>query len=136
MQDGPIHRHPVRVYYEDTDLAGVVYYANYLRFFERGRTEALRAAGYDQSRLKREIGLVFLVVRIEVDYKAPALFDDILTIETRVTRVGGASLTMAQAALREGRLLVGAAVRIAAVGADGAAMRIPGPLRAAITAPA
>jgi len=134
MQHGPIHRHPVRVYYEDTDLAGVVYYANYLKFFERGRTEALRAAGYDQSRLKRETGLVFLVTRIEVDYRAPARFDDILTIETRTTRVGGASLTMAQAALREGRLLVAAEVRIAAVGPAGTAMRIPAPLRAAIAA--
>jgi acyl-CoA thioester hydrolase len=135
MEAAQVHLHPVRVYYEDTDLAGVVYYANYLKFFERGRTEALRAAGFDQGRLKETLGLVFLVTRITVEYHAPAQFDDVLSIETRTERVGGASLSMAQRASREGRVLVEAAVRVAAVGADGRPMRIPEELRAAIGAP-
>ena len=72
------HRFPVRVYYEDTDLAGIVYYANYLKFIERARTEWVRSLGIDQTRLKAEAGIVFAVRRVEADYLAPARFDDLL----------------------------------------------------------
>lgn len=126
------HRLPVRVYYEDTDLAGVVYYANYLKYFERGRTEALREGGVSQSALKAGSGVVFLVTRVEVDYRAPALFDDLLTIETETVEVGRASLVMAQRALRDGRTLAEARVRLAAVGPDGRATRLPEAVRAAL----
>ena len=68
----------IRVYYEDTDLAGIVYYANYLRFIERGRTEWVRSIGIDQGKLKSETGLVFAVRRIEADYLRPAVFDDVV----------------------------------------------------------
>lgn len=126
------HRLSVRVYYEDTDLAGVVYYANYLKFLERGRTEALRAAGWAQSALKAELGLVLLVTRVEIDYRAPALFDDLLTVETRVERLGAARIDMAQRVTRGDAALCEAMVRVACVGADGRAARMPPGLRAAL----
>jgi acyl-CoA thioester hydrolase len=122
----------VRVYYEDTDLAGVVYYANYLKFIERGRTEALRAAGVDQNRLKDERGLVFVVVRVTADWRRPAVFDDLLTVETRLARLGGASVDMAQRVLRAAETLFEAEVRMACMGRDGRAARLPAGLRAAL----
>lgn len=124
----------IRVYYEDTDLAGIVYYANYLKFIERGRTEMLRAAGVSQARLKDDTGLVFAVVHVAADYRAPARLDDLLRVETTVTALGGASLTMRQRVLREGTVLVEATVRLACVGADGRAQRLPGWLRATLSA--
>jgi len=77
------HEFPIRVYYEDTDLGGIVYYANYLKFIERARTEWVRALGIDQTRLKAEEGILFAVRRIEADYLKPARFDDELVVETR-----------------------------------------------------
>jgi acyl-CoA thioester hydrolase len=77
-----MHRLILRIYYEDTDFAGVVYYANYLRFIERGRTEWVRHRGVDQRRLLEEEGLVFAVRRIEADYLAPAFFDDLVEVDT------------------------------------------------------
>ena len=81
-----MHRFPVRVYYEDTDFGGVVYYANYLRFLERGRTEALRDLGVDQVALK-ERGIVFVVRRANVEFLAPARFDDALDVRTGAEQV-------------------------------------------------
>jgi acyl-CoA thioester hydrolase len=127
------HRLAVRVYYEDTDLAGVVYYANHLKFLERGRTEALRAGGVSQARLKAETGVVFLVTRVEADYRRPALFDDLLTVETAVAEIGRASVTMDQRVLRGETALVEARVRLAAVGPDGRATRLPAAVVAALT---
>lgn len=126
------HEIAVRVYYEDTDLAGVVYYANYLKFFERGRTEWLRAAGIEQGRLRAETGLVFLVTRIVVDYRRPARFDDLLRVTTRIESVGAASVAMAQAVLRDGDRLAEAAVRLACVDAEGQPARLPAALRAVL----
>ena len=77
------HSLSLRVYYEDTDLAGIVYYANYLKFIERARTEWVRGLGVDQGRLKTELGIVFAVRRIEADYLRPARFDDELVVITR-----------------------------------------------------
>jgi acyl-CoA thioester hydrolase len=122
----------VRVYYEDTDLAGVVYYANYLKFIERGRTEALRGAGVDQNRLKDELGLVFVVVRVTADWRRPAVFDDLLSVETRLARLGGASVDMAQRVLRGVETLFEAEVRMACMGRDGRAARLPADMRAAL----
>jgi YbgC/YbaW family acyl-CoA thioester hydrolase len=81
-------RFPVRVYYEDTDLAGIVYYANYLKFIERGRTEFVRARGIDQAALREETGIVFAVRRVEADYLAPARFGDDLSVETEIEGSG------------------------------------------------
>lgn len=127
-----MHRFPVRVYYEDTDLAGVVYYANYLKFIERGRTEALRALGVDQAALKRDRGLVFVVRRVEVEYLVPAVFDDVLEVTTALEKMGGAAFWMAQQVRRDGMVLVEARVRVACMNAEGRAERIPGDLRGAI----
>ncbi|APZ43380.1 tol-pal system-associated acyl-CoA thioesterase [Acidihalobacter ferrooxydans] len=87
---------PVRVYYEDTDLAGVVYHANYLRFMERARTEWLRSLGIDQSHFKDEYGLVFAVSAADMEFLLPARFDDALAVETRITRVGHVSIVFVQ----------------------------------------
>ena len=120
----------LRVYYEDTDLAGIVYYANYLKFIERGRTEALRALGIDQGRLKAETGIVFAVRRVEIDYRAPARFDDWLEVETVTEAVGAAFVLMAQTVRCEGRVLVTARVKIAAMDADsGRPRRLPAEMR-------
>ncbi len=123
------HIHPVRVYYEDTDLAGIVYYANYLKFIERGRTEYVRALGIDQAALRNETGIVFAVRRVEADYLAPAVFGDDLTVETEVEVVKGASLVMLQRVVRDGRVLFSARVVLVALAADGSAARLPADIR-------
>ncbi len=86
------HRFALRVYYEDTDLAGIVYYANYLKFIERARSEWVRGLGVDQARLRAESGIVFAVRRVEADYLRPAVFDDLLEVETRLVETGGARI--------------------------------------------
>jgi acyl-CoA thioester hydrolase len=126
------HRFDLRVYFEDTDLAGIVYYANYLKFIERARSEWVRALGVDQVALRRDEGIVFVVRRVEIDYLRPAVFDDLLTVETEVTGVGGASLTLEQVVLRGDERLVAAKVRLVAVGTDGRASRLPQVLREAL----
>lgn len=128
----PAHRLSLRVYYEDTDLAGLVYHANYLKFIERGRTEALRAAGIDQTALKARAGLVFVVTRVTVDYRRPARFDDVLSVETRLERLGAASVDLDQRVLRVDQVLTRAAVRLACIDAAGRAVRLPPAVRAAL----
>ena len=91
---------PIRVYFEDTDMAGVVYYANYLKFMERARTEWLRDLGFEQDRLKAEDRLVFAVRSAEVEYLSPARFNDVLAVESQVIRAGRASIVFAQEVLR------------------------------------
>lgn len=128
------HTHPVRVYYEDTDLAGIVYYANYLKFLERGRTEALRAAGVDQGRLREERGIVFAVRRVAIEYLHPARLDDWLTVTTVVTRLRGASVAMRQAVLRGDTALATAEVTVAAMTLGGRPARLAPDLRQVLTA--
>ncbi len=128
-----MHRLPIRIYYEDVDFGGVVYYANYLKFFERGRTEALRELGVDQIAMK-EAGLVFVVRRFETDYLRPARFDDLIEIETRTTRIAGASAEMTQRAHRDGETLASARARIACMTLDGRPARLPDEVRAALLA--
>ena len=124
------HLWQVRVYYEDTDLAGIVYYANYLRFIERGRTEWVRTLGVDQGRMKAETGVVFAVRRIEADYLVPARFDDVLTVETVVREVGGARIVLDQVVRREDERLFAAVVTLVAIGPEGRPARIPAEFRA------
>ncbi|MGB8622503.1 MAG: tol-pal system-associated acyl-CoA thioesterase [Paracoccaceae bacterium] len=124
-----IHRFPVRVYYEDTDLAGIVYYANYLKFIERGRTEWVRGLGIDQGRLKAEEGIVFAVRRVEADYLAPGRFDDLLDVETRARRITGARIELIQRVLRGDEVLFTAAVTLAALTGDGRPARLPADIR-------
>ncbi|HEX4583397.1 MAG TPA: tol-pal system-associated acyl-CoA thioesterase [Burkholderiaceae bacterium] len=112
---GVAFRWTIRVYYEDTDAGQVVYYANYLKFFERCRTEWLRALGVDQSALAREAGLQFAVTEIEARYLQPARLDDELTIEARLAAIGRCSLVFEQLALREDAVVAQARVKVACV---------------------
>jgi acyl-CoA thioester hydrolase len=122
----------LRVYYEDTDAGGVVYYANYLKFAERARTEALRDIGVEQQALLSTHGLAFVVSHCEARFKAPARLDDLLTIRTRLNDSGTASLTMRQTITKDGELLVDLTVRIGVVNAAFRPTRLPPALRDAI----
>ncbi|MDP4893005.1 tol-pal system-associated acyl-CoA thioesterase [Cypionkella sp.] len=126
------HRFALRVYYEDTDLAGIVYYANYLKFIERGRSEWVRGLGIDQGKLKAETGVVFAVRRVLADYLKPAVYDDALVVETRLQSLGNARIDLQQSVLRDTQVLFTAEVTLVCMGADGKAARIPQALRAAL----
>jgi acyl-CoA thioester hydrolase len=123
---------PVRVYYEDTDAAGMVYYANYLKFAERARTEMLRRLGIEQQRLRGETGLSFVVRRCNADYLLPARLDDDLVVATRLAGLGAATLDLDQDIRREDETLVRLALQIAAIGRKGRPQRLPPGLRAAL----
>lgn len=123
-----MHEMQVRVYYEDTDFGGVVYYANYLKYIERGRTEMLRDHGIDQVAMKAA-GLVFVVRRLTAEYIAPARFDDLLTVETAVKQARGASIVMSQRVLRATDTLFTAEVLVAAMDAQGRPARLPTEIR-------
>ena len=119
----PTHAHkefswPVRVYWEDTDAGGIVFYANYLRYFERARTEWLRALGFDQSALRQAHGGMFVVSEANLRYHAPARLDDELFVTACLVESGRASLTIRQRALHQGALLCEASVRIGWVDAS------------------
>ncbi|MCK0101489.1 tol-pal system-associated acyl-CoA thioesterase [Pseudohalocynthiibacter sp. F2068] len=124
-----IHQFRLRVYYEDTDLAGIVYYANYLKFIERARSEFVRELGIDQTVLKEQDGLVFAVRRVEADYLSPAKFDDQLDVETAVLSVSGARLVLKQDVKRDETLLFSASVTLIALKEDGRAARLPAYIR-------
>jgi len=106
---------PVRVYYEDTDLGGVVYHANYLKFLERARTEWLRAAGFEQSALAAVRHVVFIVRSISLEYLKPARFDDVLAVTVEPREIGAARIALRQAVRRGVEVLVAAQVEIACV---------------------
>jgi acyl-CoA thioester hydrolase len=110
-------RWAVRVYYEDTDSGGVVYYANYLRFMERARTEWLRSLGFEQDRLARETGILFAVTDVELRFLRPARFNDALEVTARVVERRRASLRFAQTVLRGEETLCEGQVRIASLDA-------------------
>ena len=120
---------PVRVYYEDTDAGGVVYYANYLRFLERARTEWLRILGFEQDALMRDQGVLFAVRRVEVDYLKPARFNDALWVHARVAERGQASLVFEQEIRRGPDVLCRGVVKVACL--DAASLR-PTPIPPAI----
>ena len=92
---------PIRVYYEDTDSGGIVYHANYLKYMERARTEWLRARGFDQGRLKQELGVIFVVRSLQIEYEKPAQIDDKLQVVTQVAAQRRASLLFHQLIQRE-----------------------------------
>jgi acyl-CoA thioester hydrolase len=123
------HGFPIRVYYEDTDLAGIVYYANYLKYIERARTEWVRELGIDQARLKAEEGIVFAVRRVVADYLSPARFDDLLTVETVPHSATAARVVLRQTVLRAGAVLFAAEVTLVALSASGRPARLPASLR-------
>ena len=130
-----VHTLPVRVYYEDTDVGGIVYHANYLRFMERGRTEFIRARGVVQSELRDAAGapLSFVVRHMEIGFERPGRMDDLLTVETSIAKRGGASVAMQQRVMRGEDILVTATVTVVLVG-GGRARRIPADLAAKLFA--
>ena len=116
------HHFPVRIYYEDTDFSGLVYHARYLHFLERGRTDYLRCLGVEQSTLFQtsDEGLAFMVHRMEIDFKAPARMDDIITVVTVTEKAGGAKMILQQEIRRGEQILIAAKVVIAVVNRAGA----------------
>jgi acyl-CoA thioester hydrolase len=124
-----VHNFELRVYYEDTDLAGIVYYANYLKFIERARTEWVRDIGIDQTELKASDGIVFAVRRVEADYLSPAKFDDELVVQTSPVQVTGARIVLQQDVKRGQEVLFSAVVTIVALSETGHPVRLPGNIR-------
>ncbi|MCF6306218.1 MAG: tol-pal system-associated acyl-CoA thioesterase [Rhodobacteraceae bacterium] len=123
-----IHIHPLRVYYEDVDLAGIVYYANYLRYAERGRSEMVRGLGISQNAMKAA-DRVFVVTRVVADYRTPARYDDELTVETVISSLKGATMVMDQRILRGETLRFEASVTVACMSLSGKVRRFPADIR-------
>ncbi|WP_027243346.1 tol-pal system-associated acyl-CoA thioesterase [Leisingera daeponensis] len=123
------HQFPVRVYYEDTDMGGIVYHANYLRFIERARSDWVRGIGVDQNAM-REAGLIYVVRRIEADYLAPAKFDEELLVTTSMQAVTPARMTLIQDVTRDGQPLFRAQVTIVCITTGGKPARLPAEIRA------
>lgn len=131
-QQQPAHTFPIRVYYEDTDAGGIVYYANYLKFAERARTEMLREAGFHHTTMMHAEGIVLAVRRCSAEYMRPAKLDDQLEIATRVIALGAATIELDQSIRRGAEELCRVAVTIACVGRDGRPVRLPAALRRAL----
>ena len=124
----------VRIYYEDTDAGGVVYHANYLRYMERGRTEALRSLGFEQRNLKEEDDMVFALTRTDIRYRRPAMLDDLLTIKSELIVAKGAKMVFEQRIYRGDTLLVDADITLACISTAGRPKRIPPQILARILA--
>ena len=126
MSTGKIFTLPVRIYYEDTDFSGVVYHAAYLKFFERGRTEALRESGVHHSELlQRDEPLAFAVRKMTTEWLVPAKIDDLIEVRTRFVEAKGARMTLSQEIWREEVLLARAEVEAASMSLQGRARRLP-----------
>ncbi|MEL4178967.1 tol-pal system-associated acyl-CoA thioesterase [Roseateles sp. PN1] len=131
------YKHSIRIYWEDTDAGGVVFYANYLKFFERARTEWLRALGFEQEAMRHAEGAMFIVSSTQVRYLRPARLDDWLTITVEIRELGRASMVLFQQAWRADTLLSEGEIRIGCVASDGKSQdfkptRIPAALFAAL----
>ena len=127
------HRFPLRVYYEDTDAAGIVYYANYLRFLERGRTELLRLIGEEHSALREARGINWTVRRCALEYLKPARLDDAIEVVTAITALRGASVEMAQLVCRGSDTLLTAELTLACMNDAGRPVRLPSHLRQSLS---
>ncbi len=126
------HNFDIRVYYEDTDAGGIVFYANYLRFAERGRTEYLRDLGYENKSLMDKQGVIFVVRKVEADYLTPAYLDDMLRMETSVIELKNASFKMKQSLFRHNELIFSVDVILVCVDLTGKPVRLPDELRTAM----
>jgi acyl-CoA thioester hydrolase len=122
------HEFDLRVFYEDTDLAGIVYYANYLKFIERGRSTLVREAGIDQLKMQED-GLVFAVRKVTAEYFASGKLNDLLTVETSIPTVTGATVTFEQRVMRKEKILFSADVLVTCINEQGKAARIPAEIR-------
>ncbi len=121
----PQYRHSVRVYYEDTDLGEVVYYANYLKFLERGRTEMLRELGFEQLDLKHGDGVVFVVRSLQADYIKAAVYDDLLEVVTTPLKIGRASFELEQNVERDGEVIFRSIVKLVCVDRSIRPVKVP-----------
>lgn len=128
----PAHSFSIRVYYEDTDAGGIVYYANYLKFAERARTEMLREAGFHHTAMMEGPGLMLAVRRVTADYLKPAKLDDALDVTTLVRGLGAATVDLDQTIRRGGDELCRVQVTIACIGRDGRPARLPSEMRAVL----
>ena len=124
-----MHRFELRVYYEDTDLAGIVYYANYLKFIERARTEFVRELGVDQGALKASQGIVFAVRKVEAEYLVPAVFDDVLEVRSSVSKITGARMVLRQDVMRGETVLFASTITLVALTDQGKPARLPADIR-------
>lgn len=129
--DGPRHLYAVRVYYEDTDLSGITYHANYLRWFERARSDLLRRLGIDQRAAIESGEGAYALSEVNLNYRLPARLDDDVMIETRCTELGAASCRMHQIARRESDLLCEATLRVGFISLEGRPRRQPAEWRTA-----
>lgn len=120
-----VHTSTFRVYYEDTDAGGIVYYANYLKFAERARTEWLRALGFEQEKMRRDSGIAIVVRRCECDFLSPAKLDDKIVIETTLHEAGKVRMTMQQALKRDDKILVTLNIELACIDNSGKPVRWP-----------
>lgn len=129
---GNIHHFPLRVYYEDTDVGGVVYYANYLKYMERARSEMLKVLGIDQKAMldyNEPDDVRFVVRQAQIDFSDGAKFDDSLIVKSEIITLGGASLEIKQSITRDDALLVSGMIKIAAIGEDGKPKKLPKAIR-------
>ncbi|MDE2229033.1 MAG: tol-pal system-associated acyl-CoA thioesterase [Alphaproteobacteria bacterium] len=131
LADG-VYQFPVHVYYEDTDAGGVVYYANYLRFTERARSEAIRTLGASHGRLRDEAGVILAVHKLAAEYLAPARLDDDLVVHTRVLDATGATIELKQEITRDGTRLFAMTCTVVCVAKNGRPTRLPPALAAAV----
>ena len=127
------HSMNIRVYYEDTDLGGVVYYANYLRFIERARSEWIRELGIDQIKMRNEEKAIFVVTKIKADYLSPAHFDDILTVDTRIKVVSPVRAYFYQNIFREEKVIFRSEVCVTCTSNSGKVLRLPEKIKILIT---
>jgi acyl-CoA thioester hydrolase len=127
------HNHIIRVYVEDTDMGGVVYYANYLCFLERARSEFCRNLGINQSEMIKNYGLYYVVRHCAIDYIKPAMLDDVLTVHTKISEIKNASLIFEQVILRDGVVLTEAKTLLVCITKEGKLSRIPAAIRSKIT---
>lgn len=132
LKTGMNHNFQIRVYYEDTDAGGIVYYANYLKFCERGRTEFLRTHGFENGALMERSGVMFIVYHIEADYHEPARLDDMLDVGTAICGIRNAGFTMAQEIRRGEKAIFNMKVDLACVNKEGRPVRLPGGLKEAL----
>lgn len=127
-----VHRHSVKIYYEDTDAGGVVYYANYLRYMERARTELLSERRIDVADYHRR-GYLFAVVNLDVQYKKPAVLGDVIEVMTEVEDMTHVTISLRHRIFRHGELLVESSVRLACIGKEGKPQRLPEEIEALLT---
>ena len=127
------HSMNIRVYYEDTDLGGVVYYANYLRFIERARSEWIRELGIDQIKMRNEEEAIFVVTKIKADYLSPAHFDDLLTVDTRIKVVSPVRAYFYQNIFREEKVIFRSEVCVTCTSNSGKVLRLPEKIKILMT---